>query len=352
MIQRLAQIFRGTMPAAAADARPASGQRPPAQLRQDRTPQPAWVMHAQRLLRKPHGASANLGPAAHQYHAVSTPGYQSITLDATTPRAMRDEMLQKAKLASYPYARDASFLPQGTTRAATLAKICVEKMRKDHPDLIRVDDSTLVDPKSGLTASLLFDCNKNKIVIAFGGTGSGKNRLVAALPGSTPESNFMSTLSQWGANVSAFLGIVPKSYQQASALLGEVKAFYDKNGFEQAQDLKIEVVGHSKGASEAIYAAAKQRDRYYAITATVFCPAHLSSGLMKDLSPENIASAPDYIRSYSPIGDPVSGMRGKLPGIPGLGCGYHFPGIDNSDPIALHVQLIGNISHFRRQALA
>ncbi len=159
----------------------------------------------------------------------------------------------------------------------------------------------------------------------------------------------MTTLSQWDANLRASLGLIPKSYKQASKIVQKMKSVVDEKDGEHA-GFKIRVLGHSKGGGEAIYAAAKQRDKSHQITATALCPSHLSQGLMSDLPDDNLAEAKSYITSYSPVGDPVSALRGKLPQIPGLGMGYHFDGIEGSSPTHLHDQFLAHVTYFCQQA--
>jgi hypothetical protein len=104
----------------------------------------------------------------------------------------------------------------------------------------------------------------------------------------------------------------------------------------------VRLIGHSKGGGETTYASLMAK---HPVEVDNFSPAHLSDGLVKKLPPQNLARAKELIRSFSPYGDPVAGLRGKLPGLHGVGVGYHFHGIAGSSAIDKHDQFLRHAVH-------
>ena len=262
-------------------------------------------------------------------------------------RAELKAMLRDAQLANFPYTRDKQSLPKGYTTNSDLATLGAQLLGLDELADER-HSGTLVDPKSGLTASLLVNEKNKEIVIVFGGTTSGKKTGGDLLARSRPGKNFMTTLSQWGANFKAALGGVPKSYKQAADLSEKIQGLTKNQmrdselNFSNFSGYNLRLIGHSKGGGEAMYASLKQ---ITPITTVTLCPSHLSDGIVKGLPLENVNQAKEKITSYSPYGDPVSALRG-LPGISGLGTGYHFAGDTNGNPIDFHDQFLRHVRHF------
>ncbi len=136
------------------------------------------------------------------------------------------------------------------------------------------------------------------------------------------------------------VGGVPNSYQQASDLVGKLQERMKSTpGLE---GFSVRTVGHSKGGGEAMYAALKQSEP---LRCTAFCPSHLSQGLIDRLPEGNVDKARDLVQSFSPFGDPVSALRGKLPDVPGVGVGVHFTGIEGRNMVHIHDQFLQHVQH-------
>lgn len=275
--------------------------------------------------------TANPMQGLSQHEASPSPHYRSGGLKATEcTDSFKQSMLNDALLANFPYTQDISQLPEGYSTANNLANQCIEQM-----GLILMEDKPgmVIDPKSGLTAAILIKKETNEVVVSFGGTTSGKKTGTNLFERSRPGKNFMTTLSQWGANIAAGLGVEPKSYRQARRLAGIVQGFHRGS---------VRIVGHSKGGGEAIYAGLGQLTP---MKVTAFCPSHLNDRLAARIPEGNLDLAAEKVASFSPYGDPVSALRGKLPGISGLGTGYHFEGT-NRDPVDVHDQFLTHVRHF------
>lgn len=245
-----------------------------------------------------------------------------------------------AQLASFPYKRDPESLPEGWSPRIDLA----EKLRGGlglRSSGIERGAGAIIDRQTGLVAVLLHNHQTREVVLAFGGTTSGKKVKGALAERPAPKGNFMSTLTQWGANICAGIGGTPKSYQQGAALLGSLRGLVATD--PAFIGCTVRVVGHSKGGGEAMYASLKSSEP---VKVTAFCPAHLSDGLIKQLPAENLSRAKDLIASYSPHGDPIAAMRGKLPGVSGVGIGCHFDGIPGSSAASLHSQFRRHVLHY------
>ncbi|WP_431053073.1 hypothetical protein [Roseateles sp. L2-2] len=244
-----------------------------------------------------------------------------------------------ALLASYPYHRDQKALTDGWVLADDTAASLREQMGLKNAG-VQAGSGAIVDRDSGLAAVLFHNRGQRELVLSFGGTTAGKKTGSTLSERSRPGRNFMSTLSQWGANLYAGLGGTPKSYRQARTLLATVQELAAGN--PAFQGFTVRVVGHSKGGGEAMYAALSAGTP---VPVTAFCPAHLSDRLVKQLPPGNLARAKDLVQSFSPTGDPVAGLRGLLPGLHGVGVGYHFDGIAGSSAMNLHDQFHRHVLH-------
>lgn len=250
-----------------------------------------------------------------------------------------------AKLASYPYHRDVHQLPRPWSPETFLSEDTRRELGLRH-DGVENYPGAIVDRDSGLTAVLLHNSRTDELVLAFGGTTAGKKTGETLGQRSKPGRNFMSTLSQWGANLYAGVGGTPKSYRQAATILAAVQR-------RMAEDPKkygghtLRVVGHSKGGGEAMYASLKSAQP---VEVTAFCPSHLSDGLLKELPKENLDRAKELVSSFSPKGDPVAGLRGKLIGLHGVGKGHHFEGVPGSSMMNLHDQFHRHVEHFCDQS--
>lgn len=264
--------------------------------------------------------------------------------DMPTDAPSLDCLRDNALLASYPYHRDQMALPLGWAPAGELAnQVRGELTLTNHG--VDARPGAIVDRGSGLTAVLLRGHGTNEVVVVFGGTTSGRKTGATLAERSRPGRNFMSTLSQWGANLCAGLGGTPRSYRQADALLAAVQRRLATDPAWAGHTLRV--VGHSKGGGEAMYAALKATTP---VPVTAFCPAHLSDRLIRQLPETHLARAKELVRSFSPKGDPVAGMRGILPGMHGVGIGHHFDGIPGSSAMNLHDQFHQHVLHHHQCA--
>ncbi len=281
-----------------------------------------------------------------QATAVPATYYKKCTLVANRENATQLKSMQcDSKLANFAYTRDETQLPKDYKPADLLALTAAEHMGIKMNN-VQNDSGAVVDAKSGLTAVIVVNEKDKTVCVIFGGTSSGKKVGADLMQRSRPGMNFMTTLSQWGANILAGLGVEPKSYKQAVALVKNVQAEIDTSTLYKGYSVKT--IGHSKGGGEAMYASMMQE---VPVPVTALCPAHLSKGLINNIPQQNLEKATTLINSYSPFGDPVSAMRGKLPDMPGIGNGYHFKGIENSSLIDLHDQFNNHVAHFFKAAL-
>lgn len=287
--------------------------------------------------------TAKSNPMANMQQATAAPAtyYKKCTLVANRENAAQLQSMQcDSQLANFAYTRDETQLPQDYKTADLLALTAAENMGIKMNN-VQNDRGAVVDAKSGLTAVIVVSDNDKTVCVIFGGTTSGKKVGADLMQRSRPGMNFMTTLSQWGANVLAGLGIEPKSYKQAVELVKIVQSEIDTSTLYKDYSLKTK--GHSKGGGEAMYASMMQE---VPVPVTTFCPAHLSKGLINNIPLQNLEKATTLINSYSPFGDWISALRGKLHDMPGIGNGYHFKGIENSNPIDLHDQFDNHVVHF------
>lgn len=288
-----------------------------------------------------YAQSSAQSSAQWQPPRAASPHYEKCPMP-NDPSAL-ETLRRNAQLASFPYKRDPDSLPDGWSPQVALADHLRNEIGLRLSGVER-GAGAIVDRDTGLTAVVLHNRTTRELVLAFGGTSSGKKVKGTLAERSTPKGNFMSTLSQWGANVHAGLGGTPKSYRQGADLLA---AMQDRVASDQAfSGYTVRVVGHSKGGGEAMFAALKSQRP---VPVTAFCPAHLSDGLIRQLPQGNVARAKVLIHAYSPYGDPVAGLRGKLPGLSGLGTGHHFEGIPGSGAASLHSQFRKHVLHYCEQ---
>ncbi|WP_431103496.1 hypothetical protein [Roseateles noduli] len=245
-----------------------------------------------------------------------------------------------AALARFPYERDDAQLPPGWSPCEALA-VKLRTALGLRSSGVEHADGTLVDRGTGLTAVVLQHPETREVVLSFGGTTAGKKTGETVLERSRPGQNFGSTMAQWGANLKAGAGHLPESYRQAADLLLETQ-----NHLQQPSELKgfaVRVVGHSKGANEAIFASLRAQNP---VPVTAFCPPHLSDGLVHRLPPRNLARATELVESFSPRGDVVSALRSLLPNVHGLGIGHHFDGIPGKGTIHVHDRFDEHVTHY------
>jgi hypothetical protein len=92
-------------------------------------------------------------------------------------------VLTSAKLASYVYTRDPSDLPGDWSPSTELADSLRTQLGLQDEDGVQQPFGTIVDSESGFVATILVSPESREVVVAFGGTTSGK---VAAGGGDRP----------------------------------------------------------------------------------------------------------------------------------------------------------------------
>jgi hypothetical protein len=274
-----------------------------------------------RLLGAVAGASRRRATTVHYYEKRDMPS------DAATLRRIE----ACSVLAIYPYHRQGP-LPSGWQQDEATLHVLARQVRYFSEGNVKVQRGLIVDCKSGMTAMVFRHPRDRLYMLAFGGTTSGKAAMNTAWLRAMPGHNFSTTLRQNFANAGAALGMAAASYKQAAMLARALQQrLADDAG---CRGYTLHLTGHSKGAGEAMYAALSADTP---LRATVFAPAHLSTGLIARLRPENLARATELIESYSVLGDPVPALRGRMPGMPGVGVGHHFEGIPLKSAMHGHV---------------
>jgi hypothetical protein len=161
-----------------------------------------------------------------------------------------------------------------------------QALPRNSPLRTKLDPLTggLRDPSSGLYANMveMGEGASKKNVLIFGGTGVGG-----------------SNAAQVQADAGQFMGGVPKAYQQAAALAGQVQ-----NNLPPGE--RLETAGHSLGGGLANYAALKNGN----IKATCFNAAALGGGCKASIG-GNLDQAKDNVRHINVLGDVVGDGIGQ-----------------------------------------
>jgi hypothetical protein len=234
-----------------------------------------------------------------------------------------------AKLAAYAYLRNPDGLPGDWAPSSELSAHLRTALSLPRESGVDSGFGTLVDDRSGLVATILVSPTAKEVVVAFGGTTSGR---VAGGALDRVFGNVAMSITQWASNVSAGWGRLPRNYAQAAQLLGVLGGMLEQAPW---QGYTLRAVGHSKGAGEATYAALAQSTP---LRADVFAPAHLSVGLIERLPAANVRRAVDLVRAYSVGSDLVPLIR-NVPGlgIQGLGTEHFFPADYSKGRSFIHV---------------
>lgn len=275
---------------------------------------------------------------------------------ANDPSALRT-LKETAKLAAIPYT---GHLPQGNyetnpsvkadgTGAGLTSLVSAELALADGKgQVINKGDTSkgeIIDPRSGLAANLIVDKDKKIITVAFGGTTSGLNKTEDFNKRSF--GNFATTLSQWVSNIKTALGIQSHSLSQARELTSKVVDIAKQS--EQFADFQIQTVGHSKGASEAVYAALSQKEPLHA---TGFSSADLSGKLVRSLPAENVAAAKSNVSHVHVKADIVPNLRYVSPSLRPLGTESVIPTTGFAGPLGRHDGFVAHIEAFVDKQLA
>ncbi len=140
------------------------------------------------------------------------------------------------------------------------------------------EDGTIIDPHTGMVASVVFDEKDKKMHVVFGGTGAGSKALDEEGKKVAPNIHFEQVM---GDLTTVGLGShVPPSYIKARELVGVLKNMAEKNGYS------LEVKGFSKGGGEAAYAGI-----YHQVKTLSHCGTALSPACQESLGKEKIESA-------------------------------------------------------------
>jgi hypothetical protein len=307
-----------------------------------KAPKPKFCLAPQRVLRaalnrghaiacswRSRNSSALVAAASvNSQHARAARYYEK--REMPTDAVSLERILDYSALATHLYYQNES-LPHGWR----LDEATLHALAGDLPQALagnfNVRNCDIVDFKSGLTARVFLHPVERICVLGFGGTTSGTAAVKQASPGAAPGGNFKMTMHQWRANANAALGITPVSYKQAALLAQALQRLLALDARYEGYTLRL--TGHSKGGGEAMYAALKADTPMHA---TVFSPAHLSAGLIAELPLVNLERAPELIESYTVRGDPIPALRGRLPGMEGLGSGYRINGIPGKSALHRH----------------
>ena len=197
----------------------------------------------------------------------------------------------------------------------------------------------IIDPRSGLAANLLVDEKRKEIHVVFGGTTSGLEKTDNFNKRSS--GNFASTLSQWVSNLKTALGIQSHSLQQAKELTRLVVDTAAAS--EKFANFEIKTVGHSKGSSEAVYAALSQEKP---LKATGFSSADLSGKLVRSLPAANVEAASELVTNFHVKGDLVPNLRYVSPAMRPLGSEAVVPANGAAGPLGRHDEFVKHIDAF------
>jgi len=290
---------------------------------------------------------------------------KSATFEKTNPPQTREgleKLKRDAQLATIPYTNKA--IGEGFDSALTteLAYRVDVALRSDYANPttqrkgVRNDGDpanwgNFVDSKSGLAANIVVDKANREVKIIFGGTTAGKYHNEDINNFSflkRSKHNAVSTLSQWVSNIKAGLGIKPHSLEQAANLTSKV--------LEQIQNVPglqgytVSTIGHSKGASEAVYAALSQETPLKAVG---FSSADLGGALVRGLPPENVARAKELVSHFHVKADLVPNLRFVTPSLRPLGAEAVIPAESTlSSSLSRHDAFANHIVHWADQQIA
>jgi hypothetical protein len=252
-------------------------------------------------------------------------------------------------LATQPYYRQGP-LPDGWCADQDILEPLATELQQKLGGNIKVYDGAIVDTPSGLTAMVFVNKEEKICMLSFGGTTSGKAAMRNIWDRVRPGHNFSTTMRQNFANVSAALGVTPTSYKQATTLARILQQWTERDSKTEKEPnyagFSLHLTGHSKGGGEAMYAALKADTP---IPATVFSPAHLSSGLIADLPFQNLEHATELIESYSAQGDFVPALRPLFGS--GVGTECFFSPKPHKSGLDAHVHVDKHLTYYVGQKI-
>jgi hypothetical protein len=240
--------------------------------------------------------------------------------DMPTEAEVLRTILFDARLAAYPYTRKPASLPGHWTTSTDLAEQVCRHLRVPDQSRVQSHFGVIVDGDTGLVVTVLANPKTKEVVAAFGGTTSGRTvRGNTSLAGDAFVDLPIVT-RQWLANAQSVFGSVPRSYKLARDVLQHLQNELVKPPWA---GFVLRTVGHSKGGAEAAYAALSLQEP---VCASVFGPNHLSAGLVASLPRDNVARAPELVKSYSVETDMVPQLHRYLGG------GHHAVGTEHFYP--------------------
>jgi hypothetical protein len=290
---------------------------------------------------------------------------KSATFEKTAPPQNRDgleKLKRDAQLATLPYTN--KLIGEGYDKALTteLAFHVDVALRKDfdNPTTKRQGVKTDTDPaelgnfvdkKSGLAANIVVDKANKEVKIVFGGTTAGAYHNEDVNNFSflkRSKNNAVSTLSQWVSNIKAGLGFKPHSLEQAANLTAKV--LQEIKTIPALRDYTVSTIGHSKGASEAVYAALSQETPLKAVG---FSSADLGGALVRGLPPENVARSKELVSHFHVKADLVPNLRFVTPSLRPLGIEAVIPAESTlTSSLSRHDAFANHITHWADQQLA
>ena len=206
-------------------------------------------------------------------------------------------------------------------------------------------NGSFVDRKSGLVANVVVNPDTKQIHVIFGGTTAGAFKSEDFKLRS--KHNFATTLSQWVTNLKTGLGIKPHSLHQAANMVSHVVDMVKTD--PALRDYTVSTIGHSKGASEAVYAALSQETPLHA---TGFSSADLGGRLVRGLPAENLARAKDLVQHFHIKADVVPNLRFVTPSMRPLGTETVIPASGMAGPLGRHDEFANHITAWADNELA
>jgi DNA replication protein DnaC len=287
---------------------------------------------------------------------LKTKDIKRLTFDSLTT-IEQENLLQNAEMAALPYYQDISKINNIASSSAKVSATNDWEISKDMSallvNLIKQDptvskkfktatfdikNSRIIDKKTGLTAYVIENKASKEVRVIFGGTSSGKH---AGGLINRHLNNSKQTMVQWIANIKnvVYKKAVPASYDQASSLIETMNKALETN---KKTDYKLTVMGHSKGAAEATFAALTQENPCNAIC---FSNAELGTAALSRIPRENLKKADSLINSYYIAGDIVPNISRGFRSLAKLGTFYKIPSaskyssfIDRHDKFFKHIR--------------
>lgn len=157
---------------------------------------------------------------------------------------------------------------------------------KNLPGHLEIYNNAIIDIRTGFKAAIAYNSSTNRYMVGFGAMGSLENDV------DEEKQNHESSLQKW-AGIWNIFGVVPQMYEQADALIAELK-----------KNREVVLSGSCLGGSLAQYAALKNSVKAFCINSIP-----LGAGLQTKLTLEQYNSARTLVRHISVEGDYVSDSK-------------------------------------------